>query len=164
MLLLLSRGLASAFLLQACNFPYLFLQFEYFLVTHLSCSLWYLVHFNSFLNPLWSLTRFSISLAPIQVATTPVVTWTHSDLFSDTSKVKPGCIDFASLRSSGVWILRPDYIAEYLTQDPPPPTLKYVISDAQQPMDSPAQTLQSDSKKRKNDDDRLSQRTKRSKK
>ena len=71
-------------------------------------------------------------------------------------------IDYVSLHSSGIWVLRPDFIAEYLTQDPTPPTLKYVVQEVQKL--TGGETNAVDSKKRKIEDERSSQKTKRTRK
>lgn len=87
------------------------------------------------------------------------------NLFSDPSKVKPGLVDYSGLYAAGIWVLRPDYIVDYLTIDPPPPTLKYVIPEVQKLMESAAKISNSNEpKKRKKLDETSSQKMKRSRK
>ena len=37
--------------------------------------------------------------------------------------------DLESLQMNNIWCLKPDYIAEYLMQDPPPPPQKYLLAE-----------------------------------
>ena len=74
-------------------------------------------------------------------------------------------VDYNGLYSAGIWVLRPEYIADYLMQEPPPPTLKYVITEVQKLIETEAtHNRSSDTKKRKNEEDKSSQKMKRTKK
>jgi len=52
-----------------------------------------------------------------------------SHAFLDLSKTKVEASDLDSLQMNNVWCLKPDYIAEYLMQDPPPPPQKYLLAE-----------------------------------
>ena len=66
---------------------------------------------------------------------------------------------------AGIWILRPDYIAEYLMQEPVPPASKFVIPEVHKLNEEDSETYENASnKKRKAEDVRPSQRSKRSRK
>ncbi|XP_026148420.1 DNA topoisomerase 2-binding protein 1 isoform X2 [Mastacembelus armatus] len=67
-------------------------------------------------------------------------------LFADFSQLKPGDfrVDLAGAASQGVACLRPEYIADYLMQDPPPPIELYYFTEG--PSEDTAGTL---SRKRK---------------
>jgi len=76
-----------------------------------------------------------------------------------------GLVDYNQLYSAGIWVLRPDYIADYLTQDPPPPIQKFVVSEVQKLMETESKDdTSTDTKKRKNDEDISSQNLKRTRK
>nr|XP_008122710.1 PREDICTED: DNA topoisomerase 2-binding protein 1 [Anolis carolinensis] len=53
-------------------------------------------------------------------------------LFADFNKLKPGDlrIDIAEVAHQGVNCLKPEYIADYLIQDPPPPMENYCLPEA----------------------------------
>jgi len=88
---------------------------------------------------------------------------THA--FVDSSKKALGLVDYNQLYSAGIWVLRPDYIADYLTQDPPPPIQKFVVSEVQKLMETESKDdTSTDTKKRKNDEDISSQNLKRTRK
>lgn len=59
--------------------------------------------------------------------------------------------DLSTLQRDNVWCLKPDYIAEYLMQDPPPPPQKYLLAELVMPAEQgrPGSCL---SRKRKGDD------------
>ena len=57
--------------------------------------------------------------------------------------------DLDSLQMNNVWCLKPDYIAEYLMQDPPPPPQKYLLAD---PVTCAEPDRPGQSRKRKGDD------------
>ena len=59
--------------------------------------------------------------------------------------------DLDSLQMNNVWCLKPDYIAEYLMQDPPPSPQKYLLAElvTRAEPDRPGLCL---SRKRKGDD------------
>ena len=48
----------------------------------------------------------------------------------DSSKGKNALLDVRALQAADIWILKPEYIAEYLMQDPPPHPRKYLIPEA----------------------------------
>ncbi|KAM6422581.1 LOW QUALITY PROTEIN: DNA topoisomerase 2-binding protein 1 [Rhynochetos jubatus] len=54
-------------------------------------------------------------------------------LFADFSKLKPddARVNVAEAAAQGVHCLRPEYIADYLIQDPPPPVESYCLPDAE---------------------------------
>ena len=52
---------------------------------------------------------------------------THA--FIETAKAPVGSIDFPKLKEASIHCCRPEYIAEYLIQDPRPDVQKYVLSD-----------------------------------
>ncbi len=82
-------------------------------------------------------------------------------------KSKTDGIDFAALHLARALILRPDYIADYLIQDPCPLTRRYIIQEAKnlEEMEGSyvGETSISDPKKRKNEDVSTIQRSKRTK-
>uniref|UniRef100_A0A8V5FMI4 Uncharacterized protein n=1 Tax=Melopsittacus undulatus TaxID=13146 RepID=A0A8V5FMI4_MELUD len=53
-------------------------------------------------------------------------------LFADFSKLKPGDfrVNIAEAAAQGVNCLKPEYIADYLIQDPPPPMESYCLAEA----------------------------------
>lgn len=73
-------------------------------------------------------------------------------LFSDLSKTKVEASDLSLLQSDNVWCLKPDYIAEYLMQDPPPPPQKYLLPEIAK-LAEPDGPVSSQSRKRKGEDD-----------
>lgn len=68
--------------------------------------------------------------------------------FPDLSKTKVEASDLNLLQRDHVWCLKPDYIAEYLMQDPPPPPQKYLLAE----LVVPAEQGPCQSRKRKGDD------------
>ncbi len=81
--------------------------------------------------------------------------------------MKPGTIDFLELHSAGIWVLRSEYLMDYLLQDPAPPMLKYIAKEVQKLSEmetSPfLETTYTDAKKRKTSDPFSAPKTKRSK-
>lgn len=74
-------------------------------------------------------------------------------------------MDYSQLYSAGIWVLRPDYIVDYLTLEPPPPTLKYVIPEVQKLIEAEAKIDNpNESKKRKTIEGASSQKVKRTRK
>ncbi|EDV27656.1 uncharacterized protein TRIADDRAFT_53583 [Trichoplax adhaerens] len=59
---------------------------------------------------------------------------THA--FIDTNRTKPGSIDLQQLINANIVCLKPDYIAEYLTHDPPPNPDSFILSEVQNLMKS----------------------------
>ncbi|EDO38946.1 predicted protein, partial [Nematostella vectensis] len=51
---------------------------------------------------------------------------------ADSNKGKSSVLDIASLQEANVLLVKPDYIAEFLMQDPPPNPAKFVIPEAKQ--------------------------------
>lgn len=76
--------------------------------------------------------------------------FTHA--FLDLPKTKVDVSELSLLQRDGVWCLKPDYIAEYLMQDPPPRPQKYQVPElsAQSETNKP---VSSQSRKRKGDHD-----------
>ncbi|XP_033841721.1 DNA topoisomerase 2-binding protein 1 isoform X2 [Periophthalmus magnuspinnatus] len=68
-------------------------------------------------------------------------------LFADFSRLKPGDfrVDISEASAHGVTCLKPEYIADYLMQDPAPPIALYVLTDAPS-----EETPSTPSRKRKN--------------
>ncbi|XP_072307184.1 DNA topoisomerase 2-binding protein 1 [Eucyclogobius newberryi] len=66
-------------------------------------------------------------------------------LFADFSRLKPGDfrVDMTEASAQGVTCLKPEYIADYLMQDPAPPITLYYLTDAEETGNTP-------SRKRKN--------------
>lgn len=62
--------------------------------------------------------------------------------------MKPGTLDIDSLYNAGVWLVKPDYIAEFLMHDPEPHPGRYLIPEAARLAD-PNTSVQ---RKRKGDD------------
>ena len=48
---------------------------------------------------------------------------------TDLTKAKITAAELESLQSSGIYLLKPDYIADYLMQDPPPHPKRYLLSE-----------------------------------
>ena len=60
--------------------------------------------------------------------------------------------DLNLLQKDNVWCLKPDYIAEYLMQEPPPPPQKYLLRELATLVE-PGRPVPPQSRKRKGDDD-----------
>ena len=60
--------------------------------------------------------------------------------------------DLSLLQSDNVWCLKPDYIAEYLMQDPPPLPQKYLLPEIAK-LAEQDRPVSSQSRKRKGEDD-----------
>ena len=73
------------------------------------------------------------------------------NIISDLSKTKVDASDLNTLQRDNVWCLKPDYIAEYLMQDPPPPPQKYLLTELVAPAE-PDRPVPGQSRKRKGDD------------
>ena len=73
-------------------------------------------------------------------------------VFSDLSKTKVEASDLSLLQNDNVWCLKPDYIAEYLMQEPPPPPQKYLLPEMAK-LAEPDRPVSSQSRKRKGEDD-----------
>ena len=69
----------------------------------------------------------------------------------DLAKTKVDSSDLNALQRDNVWCLKPDYIAEYLMQDPPPPPQKYLLSEPVIPGEQD-RSVPGQSRKRKGDD------------
>ena len=51
-------------------------------------------------------------------------------LFADKKQAQIYGIDYEALHNEGIWILKPEYIPDYLTRNPIPPTFNYLIDEA----------------------------------
>ena len=51
-------------------------------------------------------------------------------LFLDKKQAQKYAIDYEALYNEGIWILKPEYIPDYLTRNPIPPTFNYLIDEA----------------------------------
>ena len=49
--------------------------------------------------------------------------------FSDRKQLTRANVDLRSLHDAGIWILKPEYIADYLILQPKPPTFDYVLEE-----------------------------------
>ncbi|KAK3750779.1 hypothetical protein QZH41_015324 [Actinostola sp. cb2023] len=73
-----------------------------------------------------------------------------SHAFIDYNKMKPGTLDIDALYAAGIWLVKPDYIAEFLMQDPEPHPGRFLIPEAAKLNQSESNT--SVQRKRKGDD------------
>ena len=74
---------------------------------------------------------------------------------SDLVKTKVDVSELSVLQDGGVWCLKPDYIAEYLMQEPPPRPQRYQVPELTAHAES-SKAVSSQSKKRKGDHDTTS--------
>lgn len=65
--------------------------------------------------------------------------------------MKPGALDIAALYNAGIWLVKPDYIAEFLMQNPEPHPGRYLIPEAAK-LNQADQGNTSIQRKRKGDD------------
>jgi len=79
--------------------------------------------------------------------------FTHA--FLDLVKTKVDVSELSVLQDDGVWCLKPDYIAEYLMQEPPPRPQRYQVPELTALAES-SKAVSSQSKKRKGDHDTTS--------
>ena len=48
----------------------------------------------------------------------------------DKKQAKKSNVDYEKLNAAGIWLLKPEYIADYLTVSPKPPVFNYVLDEA----------------------------------
>ena len=85
------------------------------------------------------------------VAVTYLLNTFYCYFILDLAKTKVDSSDLNALQRDNVWCLKPDYIAEYLMQDPPPPPQKYLLSEPVIPSEQD-RSVPGQSRKRKGDD------------
>jgi len=84
---------------------------------------------------------------------------THA-FIADAKKAESSGVSLQELHDSGIWILRPDFISDYLTLFPTPSTIKYILPEAKTLTDESQNAMTPG--KRKTSEAAPSQRAKRS--